>query len=363
MDLDPQFALAWAALATQEAFKYFAAHKTAEQFAVAQSAMETAVRLQPESSESHAAAGSFYYYCLQDFDRALAEFKKAHELSPSNAVAIGMTGLVKRRQGKLDETIQLLLDAAVVDPRNADVWVNLGRSHRGARRFKEARAMYDRALAVLPSDNLIISEKIETYLAEGDLETAEKMLEGMTLDLKSDSFGHSVALLVFRRNFAGAIARISEHLNDDASPVRRMIARLDLAFIQAATGDLATAKPVLEELRAQFDTARKQGDRTLDLVDAIIDISAILGDRATVEREADPLLQATAHDRWRWPRSHFVVARAYAFLGDVERALPHIEQALQASQQGLTPAYLRLDPAWDKIRNDPRFQRLAGANP
>jgi hypothetical protein len=94
-------------------------------------------------------------------------------------------------------------------------------------------------------------------------------------------------------------------------------------------------------------------------VDAIIDISSLLGDRATVEREADPMLQATAHDRWRWPHSHWVVARAYAVLGDAERALPHIEQALQPSQQGLTPAYLRLDPVWDKIRSDARFQRLA----
>jgi TolB-like protein/Tfp pilus assembly protein PilF len=363
VDLDPQFALAWAALATQEAFKYFAAHKTTEQLAAAQTAMETAVRLQPESSESHAAAGSFYYYCLQDFDRALAEYKKARELSPSNAVAIGMTGLVKRRQGRLDETVELLLEATGLDPRNTDLWVNLGRSHRGARRFKEARAMLDRALAILPGDDAIIAEKIETYLGEGDLEGAEKILQGIKLDLKSESFENSVGLLVLRRDFAGAKAKLSEHLHDEASPVRQMIARLDLAILQAITGDLAAAQPVLEELRAQFDTQRKQGDRTLELVDAIIDISAVLGDRATVEREAEPMLQATARDRWRWPHSHRVVGRAYAWLGDAGRALPHIEKALEPSPQGLTPAYLRLDPVWDKIRSDARFQKLAGEGP
>jgi TolB-like protein/Flp pilus assembly protein TadD len=363
VDLDPQFALAWAALATQEAFKYFAAHKTPEQLAAAQTAMETAVRLQPGSSESHAAAGSFYYYCLQDFDRALAEYGKARELSPSNAVAIGMTGLVKRRQGKLDETIQFLLDATALDPRNTDLWVNLGRSHRGARRFKEAREMFDRALAILPGDDEITSEKIETYLGEGDLDAAARMLEGMKLDLKSESFADSIGLLVMRRNFDGAKKRLSEHMNDEGTPLRRTLARLDLAILQTVTGDSAAAKPVLEELRAQFETQRKQGDRTLELVDAIIDISAVLGDRATLEREAEPMLQATARDLWRWPQSHRVVGRAFAILGDAETALPHIEQALKPSQQGLTPAYLRLDPAWDKIRNDARFQRLAAGSP
>jgi TolB-like protein len=359
VDLDPQFALAWAALATQESFKYFAGHKTPEQLAAAQAAMETAVRLRPESSESHAGAGAFYYYCIQDFDRALAEYGKARELSPSNAVAIGMIGLVKRRQAKLDDTIRLLLEATTVDPRNTDLWTNLGRSYRGARRFAEARAMFDRALAILPGDDAITGEKIETFLGEGDLEGADKLLRGMKLDLENESFGNSIGLLVLRRDLEGAKARLSEHLDDKADPVRRMIARLELAILQAGTGDLVTARPVLEDLRTKFETKRKQGDRTLELVDSIIDISALLGDRATIEREAEPMLKATAHDRWRWPQSHQVVGRAYALLGDADRALPHIEQALQPSQQGLTPAYLRLDPVWDKIRSDPRFQKLA----
>ena len=56
------------------------------------------------------------------------------------------------------------------------------------------------------------------------------------------------------------------------------------------------------------------------------------------------------------------VARAYIILGDFDRALPLIEHALTApAVEALTPAYLRYDPSWDPIRNDPRFQKLASS--
>jgi TolB-like protein len=364
VELDPQFALAWAYLANREAFKYFAGHSTPEQLALAQQAAETAMKLRPEAGESHAAAGSFYYYCLQDFERALAEFKRARELSPSSTHFIMMTAMVKRRQGLLTDSIQLQLEAAAFDPRNADIWVNLGRSYRGLRRFAEARAMFDRALAILPGDKTIMSEKIESYLAEGDLATAEKLLGPMKMELGSRVFGDYISLFVFRRELERAIAAISEHLSDETSPVAKQNARLGIAFIQVVLGDFAAAKPVLEETRQQVEERRQQGDRSLDLTDTLIDIVAVLGDRAAVEREVEKLLRDTQHDLWRLPTSEEAAGRGFAMLADADRAIRHIERALvMPSQTGLTPAYLRLDPVWDRIRDDPRFRKLSEAKP
>ena len=367
VELDPQFALAWAYLANRESWKYFAGHRTPEQMTVAQQAAETAIKLQPEASESHAAVGSFYYYCPQDFERALAEFTRARELSPSSANAIMMTAMVKRRQGKLPESIQLNLEAAAVDPRNADIWVNLGRSYRGLRRFAEARAMFDRALAILPGDKSIIAdmaERIESYRAEGDLATVEKLLAPMKIDLGSRLFDDYISLFVFRREFERAIAAISEHLSDEASPEDVQYARLEIAFIQVGLGNFDAAKPVLEQTRRQLEELRRQGNQSLELTDTLIDITAALGDRAAVEREVEKLLRDTQHDLWRLPASEEVAGRGFAILADADRAIPHIERALaMPSQTGLTPAYLRLDPVWDRIRDDPRFQKLAEAKP
>ncbi len=362
VELDPQFALAWAYLANREAWKYFAGDGTPAQLAIAKEATDTAMRLHPDSSEAHAAAGSFYYYCQQDFERALQEFERAHELSPSYANAITMTAMVKRRQGKIEESIRLQLEAAVLDPRNPDIWVNLGRSHRGLRHFEEARAMFDRALALLPNDKTVVAEKIETWLGEGDLKSADKALAPLELTLGTwRLFRDYISLLAFRREFERAIAAFSERL-DGADPEEARYARLGIAFQQVMAGNLAAAKSALEETRHQLEEQRRQGDRSREIGDLSIDIAAALGDRAAVDRQSQELLRATEHDLWRLGNSEETIGRAYASLGDASSALPHIERALALpSLDGLTPAYLRLDPIWDKIRGDPRFQQLAEA--
>ncbi|MBA3387407.1 MAG: hypothetical protein H0T95_12475, partial [Chthoniobacterales bacterium] len=79
-----------------------------------------AVKFQPDASESYAAAGSFYYYCPRDFERALDALEKARARSPNNAFVIMLTGAVKRRQGKLEESIELMQRAGILDPRNND---------------------------------------------------------------------------------------------------------------------------------------------------------------------------------------------------------------------------------------------------
>jgi len=360
VELDPQFALAWAYLANREAWNYLADHRTPEQLKKARDAMEMANKLRPDSSEAHAAAGSFYYYCLKDFDRALIEFRKARELSPNSANAIVMTGMVKRRQGELPESIQLQLEAAAIDPRNPDIWVNLGRSYRGLQRFAEADEMFDRALALLPGDQVLLAQKIENYLAQGDLARAERSFAPLQPKLGTRLFGNYISLFVLRREFERASAIVTEHLGDTQNAEDLFYARLGIAFNEAALGRFKTAKATLEKSRAQVEERLEHGDTSVGLRETLIDISALLGDRATVERESERLLKENQLDLWALPNAEENAARGYALLGDADHALPHVERALKPAQFGLTPAYLRLDVVWDRIRSDARFQKLAG---
>jgi hypothetical protein len=91
-------------------------------------------------------------------------------------------------------------------------------------------------------------------------------------------------------------------------------------------------------------------------------VEAHLGHRDEVETDADLILQRIRKDAWGFAREEEAVARAYTSLGDFDRAVPLLRHALTApALESLTPAFLRLDPFWDPLRKDPRFEKLAAS--
>lgn len=358
--LDPEYAQAWAQLSIAASEIYFAGNETPALLEQAREAAETAVRLQPELSEAHSALGLFYYFCRQDFDRALLELEEARKHSPNDGSVIFYTGLVKRRQGKLDEAIDLMKTAAVFDPRNPEILANLGRSFRGKRDFKTAREMFDRAFAVSPDETQIIAEKAETYAAEGDLDAAENLLRGQDLQRTDLSLETYLEILTYRRRFEDAIQTFSRALEQKkATPLQAADNKSWLAGLNYVAGRQSEARALYEEARKELMALRDKGETSWRLTRALIWTNAGLNDRQAVEREVLELLSQTQHDLWRAPGVKATVAGAYAVLGDADRAIPFLEQALSSSyQRSITPALLRLDPVWDPIRNDPRFQKL-----
>ncbi|HSP45180.1 MAG TPA: tetratricopeptide repeat protein, partial [Chthoniobacterales bacterium] len=204
VELDPNYAEAWFTLALAEAQKYFYPEHSEAQLARARTAAETALRLAPDSAEGPAALGIFYYYCLRDYDRALVQLELASTRAPNNANAMLSISLVKRRQGRIEEAIAIQEEAVKLDPLNQDVWVNIGRSYRGLRKFKQALSMFDRALAIDPNDLGIISQRAEVFMAEGDLERSWKIMEPLKFPPTDRGFGFYVSLLVFQRRFEEA---------------------------------------------------------------------------------------------------------------------------------------------------------------
>src|SRR4051794_7120901 len=130
--LDPQYAQAWAQLGIAESQKS-GYERTPAQLARAKEAVDTAMSLQPDVGEGHEGLATYYYYGLHDLDHALTELQTAESLSPNDANIIFYIGLIKRRQGKLDESIEYQRRASVLDPRNSDMWHNLGGTYRGKR--------------------------------------------------------------------------------------------------------------------------------------------------------------------------------------------------------------------------------------
>ena len=361
VELDPNYAQAWALLGNTESQKYFYPEHTEPQLARARAAAEKALQLAPNSAEGHGAMGTFYYYCLQDFDRALTELTLARERAPNDANVVLAIALVKRRQGKLEESIAVQQEAAKLDPLNQDVWVNIARSYRGIRKFDEARAMYDRALTIAPNDPAILYQRAETYLAQGDLDTCWKAIEHLKFPPTDRGFGFYLSVVIAQRRFDDAEKMIVAALaSSDLPPVFTAVGHSALASLRIAKGDRAGAQPLLLQAEGELNQLRSAGDNGLFLRGTLLEVEAQLGHRDEMQSLADSNLETMKKDAWQFPREEEQVARAYVILGDLDRALPLLERALSAPcVEGLTPAFLRFDPIWDSVRSDPRFQKLA----
>ena len=364
VELDPAYAQAWAHLSIAESELYFSEDESPARLERSRHAAETAVRLQPDLGDAHNALGLFYYFCLQDFDRALLELDESRKRSPNDGNVIFYTALVKRRQGKLDEAIELQKQATIFDPRNPDMWSNLGRSYRGKRDFRTAREMFDRAFAVSPEETQFLAEKAEICRAEGDLDEAENLLRGKDLTGNQIILGEYISTLLYRRRFDEAVETFSKAIEKKSPPPLRVADNKSwLGALKLLAGQTAEGRTLLEEARRELLALREQGETSRHLSEALLWTTASLGDRPAVEREAAAILARTERDLWRAPGAKEILAAPIAFSATQIAQFPCSRRLFpSAYHHSITPAKLRLDPVWDPIRNDPRFQELAQAN-
>jgi len=361
VELDPNYAQAWLLLTLGESQKYFYPEANETQLAKARTAAETTMRLAPDSSEGPAASAIFNYFCLKNYDEALAQYQIAHERAPNNANTLLAIGLVKRRQGHVEESIAVQQEAARLDPLNEDIWTNIGRGYRGLRRFQDARTMFDRAHAIAPDDLEVVAQRAETFTAQGDLQTAWKIMEPLNFSPVERGFGGKMFLLFFQRRFDEAEQMISKTLSSkDLPPVFVAISHSALANLRLQKGDRTGAQSLFRQSQRELNKLRASGNNSILVRDLLMSVEANLGHRDEVQKLADSVLETTRNDSWQFPREEEAVARAHVTLHDFDRALPLLEHALRVpGVEVLTTAYLRLDPSWDPVRNDPRFQQLA----
>jgi eukaryotic-like serine/threonine-protein kinase len=358
--LDSTFALAWAQLSRAHTYIHWTGTPTTTDEAKALASAERALALAPDLPEGHLALGDFYNLVKLDWRRALEEYSRGRKLAPNNAELQKGEGLVARSQGHWEESQAALTKAQALDPRSIGtarrLTYNLLRLHR----YPEAMEAADRALALDHTAPDLHETKATILLAQGDLPGARRVLEAAQREVEPTTLVAWIATYfdlywVLNEEQQLLLLRLPPGpFNDD-----RLSWGLALAGTYALRGDTARA-------RAYGDSARITGE--VQLRDAPEDgqINVLLGlasafagrkDEAIKRGERGVALLPPAKDAYMAPYIEHQLVRIYLLVGEPEKAIDHLEPLLKQPYY-LTPGWLRIDPTFDPLRKNPRFQKL-----
>jgi serine/threonine protein kinase/Flp pilus assembly protein TadD len=368
--LDPSFVLAWARLSSVQSNSYWLGHDPSPAgLAAAKDAADRALALDSNLPETRLALGYYRYYGQRDFTGALAEFQQAERGLPNNVDVIEAIGLIQRRIGHWEEAIVALRRIIELDPRDINAYNTLALTYTALRRFPEALATADRALALEPANAEALGLKASVFWATGDLQAVEPLLANPGIEPLMPGGGLPVRGMqaLFQRRYAVAIEILSSAV---AAKTKRGESsddeKLNLGLSQQRAGDVAAARATYEkaaeDIRRELDEVAPGTPAEGQLHAGLGAAYAGLGEGASAIAEGQKAMaiQSTSKDPFGGPKLEENMADIYALLGDADHAIPVVKRLLQIPYGGaITPALLRLDPVWDQIRNDPRFQELA----
>ncbi len=367
---DPTFLLAYCWLArAHDALYNTEVDHTPRRLTLAKSAIDSAFRLKSDSGEAHLALALHLYWGYFDYDRAGAELALARHTLPNNPKVFEVTGWIDRRQGRWPDAMRNFERASELDPRNVLLLANLAGVCRYARAYDEANNALARALAQDPNDNGL--RLFRAHLAmnsQADTRPFRAAIEKIRPDdpefAKNNGLARPKFLLALLERDPVAAARAAEALpeNNAIGDEIELGRNFWKGVVARMKGDVAATRIAFTAARAEQEEAVGARPYNASLLCGLGLIDAGLGRKEEALREGRRAvdLMPVAKDSLSGTFVLTYFALICAWTGERDLA---IEQLEIAAKIPAGPEYgdLRLNPIWDPLRGDPRFEKIVGS--
>lgn len=364
---DPSFLLAHFRLALAHDQIYFQGiDRTPARLALAQSAIDSVFRLKPDSGEGHFALASHLYNGYFDFDRARAELAIAQQKLPNNAEVFALSGLIDRRQGRWSNAVRNFRRASELDPRSAFRLITLATTYSLMRDYEQVHNVLTRLLALDPKNVIArtwragveIDRHADTHPLHEEIEKilAEDPAQAESDDIKQSRF----FLALFERDVAAA-GRAATALPQQNSVGGDSEFNRDFwtGLVARMKGDTAAAQAAFAAARIDREKQVQAQPDNGPFLSGLGVIDAALGRKEEALREGRRAIELTPISK---NSLHgFAVLNDFAVIcawtGEYDLALKQLEE-LTHIPGGPSYGDLRLSPAWDPLRVDPRFDKI-----
>lgn len=366
--LDPDFALAWAQLATVLSQLHVTFERSESVAQAADLAARRAAERAPGTPETLIARANYVYLVEVRIEEARRLFAEIDQRFPGRVAVKSVMAVIAQDQGRWDDAVALFEQSLGLDPQNRDLYWNFAFLLNALHRFSAAHLVLDRALRIFPDHPPLISLKANALMAQGRLAEAETVLATPGEDSTSlDRFWSRILLLDLQRRHADQLVLLQSALPTVDPAVERFLLRTSIGRTLERLGRH-------EEARALLLQARQQGEALLaEQTDAsyaglsLALVCALLGDREAARHH---LQEAGTFFAVNGTLSHAMydelAAEVETVMGDHAAALARLTSLRERPTDitlPLTAAVMRLDPRWDALRSYPAFEKALPDDP
>ena len=363
--LDPQFALAWAGLSSARSVGFYYMDSTPAARAAVEQSLAKAEALQPELPEIQLARANFGYFVLGDNKHVRDVLQQLHLIWPNNAEVIQLLAFTYQRLGEWQKAINAFDQVIVLNPRFLLVRKFAAYTRCDVRDWPGSQRIVDEAFQIWPADLNLLAIKAQIFQANGQLDQAQLIVDKLKPDrVDYDAVGAVWYQAKLRRKAATAL-KLLEPLARRTDSLKEWVRDAQIfGDLQQLSGDTAAARTTFTTVRDAAEAGLREQPDNVRFLSLLSLASAGLGERDKAVQAIDKAISLHTNDARVQPYYQETKARILAHLGDKDGALAILSHLLEISYEGglfgppLTPTLLRLDPDWDNLRGDPRFEKL-----